>query len=193
MRGEGRVRGHGQRPQSPPHSLPPSRCPQAPASAEAAALSLSLCPPWLHWAGLGVDTLLFLLVHPRQGWNFPAELFTRQLKGKTRATTRSASLLRQATPSRGPRQTPEHRRRRLGESSSSACGPSAPFTPRGSPGGQAGGGRRQLMSLPGWLRSQDLPEAASGAWLWDGLVMRLPAPLKPSALALTLLLFLLQD
>lgn len=49
------------------------------------------------------------------------------------------------------------------------------------------------MSLPGWLRSQDLPEAASGARLWDGFVTRLPAPLKPSALALTLLLFLLQD
>lgn len=33
VRAEGRVRGHGQRPQSPPHSVLLSRCPQAPAGA----------------------------------------------------------------------------------------------------------------------------------------------------------------
>ena len=77
-------------PRDPPRSVPLSRRPRVPAGAAAVATSTKLVPrasALPGWAGLGVDTLLFLLVHPRQGWNFPVEVFTRQLKGKTKAKT----------------------------------------------------------------------------------------------------------
>lgn len=89
---EGRGEGQGP-PAAPPESTPFGVAVQmSPSSSWCCGLvpeagPWGLCLPWLHWAGLGVDTLLFLLVHPRQGWNFPVELFTRQLKGKTKATT----------------------------------------------------------------------------------------------------------
>lgn len=117
-----------------------------------------------------MDTLLFLLVHPVEDGIFQQSCLLGNLKGKTRATTRSAKLAEASysVPGSGPdTRTPAERRREQ----LVRMRPLGPLHPRGSPGGQAEAeAEGQLMGLPGWLRSQDLPEAASGP-VWDGLVI----------------------